>query len=113
MPVELTLNYTEVITKTVTSQTIVRAGDIYRPSFPTFRPLVEKLGKLTLLMSSCTHTEWEAFITRDLGGRNLTEIEAITILDIDLWTNRIAVDFKWVGEQNAVIIFGFGDIWTY
>lgn len=109
----LILTYDKASTTTTTIN--VRIGDIFKREDPALLPLVKKLGGLTFLMSSCIHKTWAAIISRKLGGINLTDIESITILDMDHNTDRIAVGVQWETARRSeadvaiqtVVILGF------
>ena len=101
---KLLLDYEEIVTTIVKTTLNVCTGDVFNRKDLGFPVLVKKLGKMTIVASSCGHTLWKTFVPGNLGGTNLIEIESITILDMDHDTNRIAVNILWVGGQNTVVI---------
>jgi hypothetical protein len=97
----ITVKYQEL----VTSEIILNVGQIIRDDTAFFNKFLERLKKLTFVAASCEHSEWKAFPSGSQGGRNLSRIVKIEILDIDEGSGRLALNVTWTGDQIAVVIF--------
>lgn len=93
------------VKKVVTTERVedIQVGFITVQGDINFNQVIEELRHLTFVATSCSHNEFDSFISYEQGGSNSHDLTYIQLVDDSMYKYTFLV--KWDDRDSAYIIF--------